>query len=80
MEYERARLLLIFQVSNPKIAAGVALVSPSSLTSPRLVANLEQLADLALWEAELTTNPAGSVIWDCWSLFAGQILMIFSGK
>ncbi|WP_329428028.1 ISAs1 family transposase [Streptosporangium sp. NBC_01495] len=57
MEYERARLLLIFQVSNPKIVAGVALVSPSSLTGSPLVPALDQLADLALWEAELTADP-----------------------
>jgi DDE_Tnp_1-associated len=57
VEDERARLLLIFQVSNPKIAAGVALVSPSSLTSSRLVPALDQLTDLALWEAELTADP-----------------------
>ncbi|MGN9789334.1 transposase family protein [Nonomuraea sp. ZG12] len=57
MAYERARLLLIFQVSNPKIAAGVALVSPSSPTSPCLVARLDQLTDLALWEAELAADP-----------------------
>ncbi|WP_143121313.1 transposase family protein, partial [Streptosporangium canum] len=57
MEDERARLLLIFQVSNPKIAAGVALVSPSSPTSSRLVPCLDQFADLALWEAELATDP-----------------------
>ncbi|MFI6458790.1 ISAs1 family transposase [Streptosporangium amethystogenes] len=58
VEDERARLLLIFQVSNPKTAAGVALVSPSSLTSSRLVPCLDQFADLALWEAELATDPA----------------------
>ncbi|MEV4383316.1 transposase family protein [Streptosporangium sp. NPDC049644] len=57
MEDERARLLLIFQVSNPKIATGVALVSPSSLTGPRLVPCLDQLGDLALWEAELAADP-----------------------
>ncbi|WP_157594155.1 hypothetical protein [Streptosporangium amethystogenes] len=57
MEHGRARLLLIFQVSNPKIVAGVALVSPSSLTSSRLVPTLDQLADLALWEAELEADP-----------------------
>jgi predicted transposase YbfD/YdcC len=55
--YERARLLLIFQVSNPKIAAGVALVSPSSPTDPCLVPRLDQLTDLALWEAELAADP-----------------------
>jgi predicted transposase YbfD/YdcC len=32
-------------------------VSPSSLTSPRPVPCLDQLADLALWEAELATDP-----------------------
>ncbi|MER5623410.1 transposase family protein [Streptosporangium sp. NPDC002544] len=57
-EDERARLLLIFQVSNPKIAAGVALVSPSSLASSRLVPCLDQFADLALRETELATDPA----------------------
>lgn len=57
MACERARLLVIFQVSKPKITAGVALVSPSSLTSPCSVPCLDQLADLALWEAELVTDP-----------------------
>lgn len=57
MEYERARLLLIFQVSKPKIVAGVALVSPSFLTSPCLVPSLDQLPDLALWEAEVAADP-----------------------
>jgi hypothetical protein len=32
-------------------------VSPSSLTSPRPVSCLDQLADLALWEAELVAGP-----------------------
>ncbi|MFF5112723.1 hypothetical protein [Streptosporangium sp. NPDC000509] len=48
---------MIFQVSQPKIAAGVALVSPSSLTGPCCVPCLDRLADLALWEAELAADP-----------------------
>ncbi|MFI7126851.1 transposase family protein [Nonomuraea sp. NPDC050153] len=32
-------------------------MSPSSLTSPRLIPALDQLADLALWEAELAAGP-----------------------
>ncbi|WP_188197533.1 hypothetical protein [Nonomuraea sp. SYSU D8015] len=54
---------MIFQVSNPKIAAGVALVSPSSPTSPGLVSCLDQLADLALWEGSRTgRRPSRGVI------------------
>lgn len=57
MEYERARLLVIFQVSSPKIIAGVALVSSSSPTVSPTAPCLDQLTDLALWEAELAADP-----------------------
>ncbi|WP_345006335.1 hypothetical protein, partial [Streptosporangium album] len=48
---------MIFQVSKPKIAAGVALAPPSSPTSPCSVPCLDRLADLALWEAEPAADP-----------------------
>lgn len=52
---KRARLLVIFQVPHRRII-GAALVSPSSPIDH----NLDHLADLALWEAELALDSTGT--------------------